>query len=170
MNTNSPAFLRAQAVNSKRARAEKDTAGVPTGASSAARTAHRLFPDGGLLEYSESLPHLFLSLLKSLSVDDRAISNEFITQVLSQTHSAFANFLDRAQDEDSLRRAIGETRAEMLSVIHKLHIFANYWEFLNKEYTSLKASLASFCSEPVVPAPEEIPIDDVVEIQEARSF
>jgi hypothetical protein len=84
--------------------------------------------------------------------------------VLAQTHSALANFTDRAQEEDSLRRAIVDTRSEMLSVIHKLHIFANYWEILNKEYASLKASLATFCTEPVSAAPEEIPLEVGVEI------
>ena len=43
----------------------------------------------------------------------------------------------------------------MLFVIHKLHIFANYWIILNKEYTSLKAFLATFCTEPVSRAAQE---------------
>ncbi|KAJ2929847.1 hypothetical protein H1R20_g7224, partial [Candolleomyces eurysporus] len=100
-------------------------------------------------------------------IDDRAISNEFISLVLAKTHGAIANFTDRAQEEDSLRRAISETRLEMVSVIHKLHIFANYWEILNKEYAALKSSLATFCSEkaPEVPeAPEIIPLDPAIEI------
>ena len=46
-----PAFFRSMALASKRARAEKDTPSS-SGSSSAARTAHRLFPDGGLLDYS----------------------------------------------------------------------------------------------------------------------
>ena len=81
--------------------------------------------------------------------------------VLAKTHGAIANFTDRAQEEDSLRRAISETRLEMISVIHKLHIFSNYWEILNKEYAALKASLASFCTEK---APEEIPLDPAFEV------
>ena len=84
--------------------------------------------------------------------------------MLAQTHSALENFADHAQEEDSLRRAIADTRSKMLSVIHKLHIFANYWEILNKEYASLKASLATFCTEPVSGAPEEIPLEVGVEI------
>ena len=51
MDTGSPAFFRSMALASKRARAEKDTPSS-SGSSSAARTAHRLFPDGGLLDYS----------------------------------------------------------------------------------------------------------------------
>ncbi|KAJ2931777.1 hypothetical protein H1R20_g5317, partial [Candolleomyces eurysporus] len=150
MDTGSPAFLRSMALNSKRARAEKDLPPIDTG-STILRTAHRLFPDGGLLEY----------------IDDRAISNEFISLVLAKTHGAIANFTERAQEEDSLCRAISETRLEMVSVIHKLHIFANYWEILNKEYAALKSSLATFCSEkaPEVPeAPEIIPLDPAIEI------
>ena len=84
--------------------------------------------------------------------------------MLTQTHSPLANFANPAQEEDSLCRAIVDTRSEMLSVIHKLHIFANYWEILNKEYASLKASLATFCTEPVSGAPEEIPLEAGVEI------
>ena len=161
MDTGSPAYLRSMALNSKRARGDKDL--PPTHASShASRTAHRLFPDGGLLEYSEfSLPLLPHTIFLLREVDDRAISNEFISLVLAKTHSAIANFTDRAQDEDSLCRAISETRLEMISVIHKLHIFSSYWEVLNKEYASLKASLASFCTEK---APESIPLPPDVEI------
>ncbi|KAJ2934223.1 hypothetical protein H1R20_g2870, partial [Candolleomyces eurysporus] len=150
MDTGSPAYLRSMALNSKRARAERDLPPIDTG-STISRTAHRLFPDGGLLEY----------------IDDRAISNEFISLVLAKTHGAIANFTEHAQEEDSLRRAISETCLEMVSVIHKLHIFANYWEILNKEYAALKSSLATFCSEkaPEVPeAPEIIPLDPAIEI------
>jgi len=84
--------------------------------------------------------------------------------VLAKTHGAIANFTERAQEEDSLRRAISETRLEMVSVIHKLHIFANYWEILNKEYAALKASLATFCTEKVPEAPEVIPLDPAIEL------
>lgn len=52
----------------------------------------------------------------------------------------------------------------MVSVIHKLHIFANYWEILNKEYASLKASLVTFCTEKVPAAPEVIPLEAGVEV------
>ncbi|KAJ2925613.1 hypothetical protein H1R20_g11480, partial [Candolleomyces eurysporus] len=100
------------------------------------------------------------------TVDDRAISNKFISLVLAKTHGAIANFTERAQEEDSLCRAISKTRLEMVSVIHKLHIFANYWEILNKEYAALKSSLATFCSEKalkVPEAPEIIPLDPAIE-------
>ncbi|RXW11747.1 hypothetical protein EST38_g14108 [Candolleomyces aberdarensis] len=147
MDTGSPAFLRSMALNSKRARTERDLPPIDTG-STISQTAHRLFPDGGLLEY----------------IDDRAISNEFISLVLAKTHGAIASFTERAQEEDSLRCAISETRLEMVSVIHKLHIFANYWEILNKEYTALKASLATFCTEKVPKAPEVIPLDPAIKL------
>ncbi|RXW13341.1 hypothetical protein EST38_g12513 [Candolleomyces aberdarensis] len=98
------------------------------------------------------------------TVDDRAISNKFISLVLAKTHGAITNFTECAQEEDLLRRAISETRLEMVSVIHKLHIFANYWEILNKEYAALKASLATFCTEKVPKAPEVIPLDPAIEL------
>ncbi|KAJ2925502.1 hypothetical protein H1R20_g11589, partial [Candolleomyces eurysporus] len=69
MDTGSPAYLRSMALNSKRARAERDLPPIDTG-STISQTAHHLFPDGGLLEY----------------IDDRAISNEFISLVLAKTH------------------------------------------------------------------------------------
>ena len=53
MDTGSPAFLRSMALNSKRARGEKDGP-LFEHVTPASRTAHRLFPDGGLLEYSSS--------------------------------------------------------------------------------------------------------------------
>ena len=53
MDTGSSTYLRAQALNSKRARGDKDVA-ITTASPPTSRTAHRLFPDGGLLEYSGS--------------------------------------------------------------------------------------------------------------------
>ena len=53
---------------------------------------------------------------------------------------------------------------EMISVIHKLHIYSSYWEILNKEYASLKASLSTFCTETRPEAPEVIPLDPSIEI------
>ncbi|KAJ2911560.1 hypothetical protein MD484_g8854, partial [Candolleomyces efflorescens] len=53
MDTGSTTYLRAQALNSKRARGDKDVA-IATASPPTSRTAHRLFPDGGLLEYSGS--------------------------------------------------------------------------------------------------------------------
>jgi hypothetical protein len=50
MDTGSPAYLRSMALNSKRARGERESASAEA-SSSATRTAHRLFPDGGLLEF-----------------------------------------------------------------------------------------------------------------------
>ena len=164
MDTGSPAFLRSLALNSKRARVDQDAA-PSEASSSASRTAHRLFPDGGLLEFSTSsfFPSSVLFTHAS-EVDDKAISNEFITLVLAKTHSAIANFTDRANDEATLRRAISDIRLEMVSVVHKLHIFNGHWEMLSNEYATLKASLASFCTEPRPEAPEVIPLLPGVEL------
>ncbi|KAJ2934375.1 hypothetical protein H1R20_g2741, partial [Candolleomyces eurysporus] len=149
IDTGSPAFFRSMALASKRARPDKE---MPSSSanSSAARTAHRLFPDRGLLDF----------------IDDRAISNEFINLVLSKAHSAITNFTDRAENEESIRRALGTVRLEMISVIHKIHLFTGHWEMLNNEYASLKASLASFCTvpKPVVKAPEVIPLEPGFEL------
>ncbi|RXW13247.1 hypothetical protein EST38_g12609 [Candolleomyces aberdarensis] len=148
LDTGSPAFFRSMALASKRARADKE-APASSASSSAARTAHRLFPDGGLLDF----------------IDDRAISNEFINLVLSKAHSAITNFTDRAENEESIRRALGTVRLEMISVVHKLHLFTGHWEMLNNEYASLKASLASFCTAPKpAEAPEVIPLEPGFEL------
>ena len=53
MDTGSTTYLHTQALNSKRARGDKDTSSS-SASSSALQTAHRLFPDGGLPEYSPS--------------------------------------------------------------------------------------------------------------------
>ncbi|KAJ2922048.1 hypothetical protein H1R20_g15041, partial [Candolleomyces eurysporus] len=150
MDTGSPAFLRSMALNSKWACAKRNLPPINTGFT-ILQTTHRLFPDGGLLKY----------------INDRAISNEFISLVLAKTYGVIANFTERAQKKDSLCRAISKTCLEMVSVIHKLHIFANYWEILNKEYAALKFFLATFCSEkaPKVPeAPEIILLDPAIKI------
>ena len=99
-----------------------------------------------------------------LLVDDRAISNKFIALVLAKTHGAIANFTDHTCNEESLWKTLGDTCLEMISIIHKLHIYSSYWEILNKEYASLKASLTTFCTETRPEAPEVIPLDPSVEI------
>ena len=164
MNTNSPAFLRSMALNSKRACAEKDSLPIVTGPA-ALRTSHHLFPDGSLLEYHEFIisQTSFLCLIMPL-VDDRSISNEFIASTLASAHGALANFVDRAQDNDTLRCTLSETLFKMVTVIHKLHIFSNYWDFLNREYASLKASLLAKAAETVPVMPEVIPLEDGIEI------
>ncbi|KAJ2934143.1 hypothetical protein H1R20_g2965, partial [Candolleomyces eurysporus] len=65
------------------------------------------------------------------------------------------------ENEESIRQALGTVRSEMISVIHKIHLFTGHWEMLNNKYASLKASLASFCTvpKPVVKAPEVIPLE-----------
>lgn len=98
-------------------------------------------------------------------VDDRAISNEFISLVLSKAHAAVSNFTERAENEESIRRALGTVRLEMISVIHKIHLFTGHWEMLNNEYASLKASLSSFCTDTKpAEAPEVIPLDPAFEL------
>jgi hypothetical protein len=82
-------------------------------------------------------------LLKHFLVGDKAISNEFITLVFTKVYGALANFTERAGDEESLRCALTEVRLEMVSVIHKLHLFTDYWEMLSNKYATLKASLSS---------------------------
>ena len=62
------------------------------------------------------------------------------------------------------RRAISDIRLEMVSVVHKLHIFNGHWEMLSNEYATLKASLALFCTEPRPEAPEVIPLLPGVEL------
>ena len=84
--------------------------------------------------------------------------------MLTKAHGAVANFTERASDEESLRRALTEVRSEMVSVIHKLHIFTGYWEMLSNEYATLKASLSSFCTETRPEAPDVIPLAPDVEI------
>ena len=97
-------------------------------------------------------------------VDDRSISNEFIASTLASTHGALANFIDCAQDDNTLRCALSETHFEMFTVIHKLHIFSNYWDFLNREYALLKASLLAKGAETIPVTPKVIPLENGVEI------
>ena len=94
-------------------------------------------------------------------VDDRAISNEFISLVLSKAHAAVSNFTECAENEESICRALGTVRLEMISVIHKIHLFTGHWEMLNNEY----ASLSSFCTDTKpAEAPEVIPLDPAFEL------
>ncbi|KAJ2926603.1 hypothetical protein H1R20_g10493, partial [Candolleomyces eurysporus] len=166
IDTGSPAFFRSMALASKRARADKETPSSSAN-SSAAHTAHPLFPDGGLLDFSTSLlSSCFLTSSEALLVDDRAIFNKFINLVLSKAHSAITNFTDCAENKESIRQALGTVRLEMISVIHKIHLFTGHWEMLNNEYASLKASLSYFCTvpKPVVEAPEVIPLEPGFEL------
>ncbi|KAJ2931804.1 hypothetical protein H1R20_g5291, partial [Candolleomyces eurysporus] len=148
IDTGSPVFFRFMALASKCAHADKETP-LSSANSSAARTAHRLFPDGGLLDF----------------IDNCAISNKFINLVLSKAHSAITNFTDCTENKEYICQALGTVFLEMISIIHKIQLFTGHWEMLNNKYAFLKASLASFCTVPKpVEAPEVIPLEPGFEL------
>ncbi|KAJ3524510.1 hypothetical protein NMY22_g10967 [Coprinellus aureogranulatus] len=85
----------------------------------------RPFPDSMLLDF----------------LDDGAVSNTFVRDIMNKVHRQVEAFKDRAQDEDTLRGVLSDLKIQMTRSIHRLSVESAIFEHLNGEYAKLKASL-----------------------------
>ena len=74
-------------------------------------------------------------------MDDGAVSNTFVSDVVARAHRAIDGFKDRAKDEDTLRGVLGDLKIQMVRSIHRISIETSIFEHLNDEYSQLKSAL-----------------------------
>ena len=76
-------------------------------------------------------------------MDDKALSNVFITDVLARGHRALASFRERAQTEDGLREIVGDMKMVLVRTIHRISVDVTYFESVHGEYQKTSSLLAA---------------------------
>ena len=87
-------------------------------------------------------------------MDDKALSNVFITDVLARGHRALSVFRERAQTEDGLREVLGDMRMTLVRTVHRISVDVTYFESIHGEYQKTTALLASLAKKKAPSASE----------------
>lgn len=85
---------------------------------------------------------VFASCLIPSLVDNHAVQNVYVTDVLARAHRALAAFRSRAETEDSLREVRNDIKSQMVRAIHRVSVEVTFFETLNKEFGLVQGSLA----------------------------
>lgn len=81
--------------------------------------------------------------------DNNAVSNVYVTEVLSRAHKALTAFTAKAETEDSLREVISDIRMQMVRSVHRISVEVSFFESLNTNLATVQATLAQLS----LPAP-----------------
>lgn len=76
-------------------------------------------------------------------VDNKAVSNVFVTDVLARAHRALDEFKNRAETEDALREVLSDITMHIVRSVHRISVEVSYVEVLNRELAAVRGNLNS---------------------------